>query len=218
MRRAVQETRYRAHGHAPESAAHHRAEDQSIADISGHKSGYNIRHVHANDFDIQPFIFEKTFLQSSRPTEERTYWGSSPRYAPCRQRRDPGRVSRKSTEQLERGGAFSQPFSRLPNGFENGIHLTSPAPLRQLFLEHLTNARIFIFIFELIAACFHALGSAPLLSQSGNFTAAEGLEPQTSSRLGADVEMLVKPPFRRNQKASRSPVVALNILPLRPHD
>ena len=64
MRRAVQETRYRAHGHAPESAAHHRAEDQSIADISGHKSGYNIRHVHANDFDIQPFIFEKTFLQS----------------------------------------------------------------------------------------------------------------------------------------------------------
>src|SRR5437762_8707345 len=38
MRRAVQETRYRAHGHAPESAAHHRAEDQSIADISGHKT------------------------------------------------------------------------------------------------------------------------------------------------------------------------------------
>src|SRR5438128_1253391 len=130
MRRAVQETRYRAHGHAPESAAHHRAEDQSIADISGHKSGYNIRHVHANDFDIQ----------------------------------------------------------------------------------------LFIFIFDLIAACFHALGSAPLLSQSGKFMAAEGLERQISSRLGADVEMLVKPPFRRNQKASRSPVVALNILPLRPHD
>src|SRR5438876_1062109 len=94
----------------------------------------------------------------------------------------------------------------------------SHAPLRQLFLEHLTNARIFIFIFDLIAACFHALGSAPLFSQSGKFTAAEGFERQISSRLGADVEMLVKPPFRRNQKASRSPVVALNILPLRPHD
>ena len=74
---------------------------------------------------------------------------------------------------LDSSQMFSQPFSSPPKRFEHAIHLAPHAALRQLLFEHLTNARVFIFVFDLIAAGFHAFGSAPLLSQSAKLAAAE---------------------------------------------
>ena len=64
MGRTIQQGRERAHGHAPKRAAHDRAEEQSIANITGHQGGYNIRHVHADNLYVQPLVFEKTLFQS----------------------------------------------------------------------------------------------------------------------------------------------------------
>jgi hypothetical protein len=50
----------------------------------------------------------------------------------------------------------------LTRGFvDDGSHLALDAAFSQLLFEHLADARIFVFILDLIAAQFNALGSAP---------------------------------------------------------
>src|ERR1041384_3250809 len=85
-----------------------------------------------------------------------------------------------------------------PSGrLEHTRHAVFDTTLCQLFLEHGANARIFVLVFDLIAARLDALRSAPLLTEAGKLSAAERLERQIARRLAADVEMLMKPALRR---------------------
>ena len=81
----------------------------------------------------------------------------------------------------------------------------------------MANAWIFVFVLDLISAGFHALGRTPLFSEAGKFSAAERLERQIASRLGAHVEVLMKPTLRWNQQAAGAPVVSFRIFALPPH-
>src|SRR5262249_45467941 len=101
---------------------------------------------------------------------------------------------------------------------EHTRHAVFDTALCQLFFEHGADARIFVLVFDLIAACLHALGSAPLLTKAGKLSAAERLERQIARRLAADVEVLMKPALRRYQQTPRTPIVALDRFALAPHD
>src|SRR4030095_8622333 len=144
--------------------------------------------------------------------EERTYWGCLSRCVFCRQPWSIGPIAKGPTESLKNSRAFSSTGSRLARRFEYMAHLTLDPALGELFLEHNADPRIFIFILDLIAAILYAFRGPPLFSQAGKFPPAERLEREVPSRLAADVEMLMKPSFRRNEQAPRFPVVAPDVI------
>src|SRR4029077_16222079 len=75
---------------------------------------------------------------------------------------------------------------------------------------------IFVFILDLIAALFHALVDVRFAACLGLIAApADGEE---EDRLGAAVEMLMEPHFRRHEHASRPPLDAFFRFAFLPHE
>src|ERR1051325_3519039 len=87
-------------------------------------------------------------------------------------------------------------------------HLAHQAFLRQRLLEHPPHRRIFVLVFDLIAAL--AAVDRPLIfcRDAAVFLAAEGAEREIARRSRAGVEVLMPPPVRRYDHAALFPVVA----------
>src|SRR6185295_20325153 len=83
-------------------------------------------------------------------------------------------------------------------------HTVFDAALCQLFFEHGANPRVFVLVFDLIAARLDALRSAPLFAQARKLSTAERLQRQIPRRFAADVEVLVEPPLWRYEQTSRT--------------
>src|SRR5512135_1322491 len=97
-------------------------------------------------------------------------------------------------------------------------HIAARADLLHRRLEVAMNLRIFVLELDLPAAEFHAgKGSALAVLRAHEAIApvvpAQG---QIASRVGAGVEMLMKPLIRRHHHAARFPIDALRLFTLRP--
>src|SRR5437762_8814666 len=88
---------------------------------------------------------------------------------------------------------------------------------RASFMKHLPHDRIFVFIFELIAAELNidVRLTATLAPHLVEFLTAP-TQGQIAHGLPSGIEVLVKPFTRWNHETARSPIEALDLLPLGP--
>src|SRR5215218_836290 len=80
--------------------------------------------------------------------------------------------------------------------------------LSAVLFEHLEDRRILVLVLDLEAALFHAdVGELSIRGENSTRlpTRRAPAERQVSSGLGPNVEMLVEPPIRRYNHASRLP-------------
>src|SRR5215471_742785 len=96
------------------------------------------------------------------------------------------------------------------------LHLAARAGSLHRQFELGVDFRILIFILDLITAFLYALVDIRLAA--GFRLVAAPTDGEEKHRLGAAVEMLMKPHFRRHKYASRSPVDALFAFPFLPHE
>src|SRR5215510_5086381 len=96
------------------------------------------------------------------------------------------------------------------------IHLAARPGVLHCRFEAGVDLWMFVFIFDLITTLFHALVYIRLAA--GLRLVAAPTDGEEEDRLGAAVEMLVEPHFRRHEHASRSPIDALFGFAFLPHE
>src|SRR5262245_53712778 len=96
------------------------------------------------------------------------------------------------------------------------IHLTARPGLLHCRFKPGVDLGIFVFILDLIAPLFDTLVDIRLAA--GLRLVAAPTDGKKEDRLGAAVEMLMEPHFRRHEHASRPPIDALFGFAFLPHE